>query len=333
MKRHMRRRSILIRVVVAVGLIALAPPGAHAEVRRTGDEPWYQASTADARQQAQALFAQALDRHQQLLRGEAMELYEQALALWDNPDIRWNLALVLENLGQYLRGYQQLEGVLRWGPALGATRLDEVRNRMRALETQHLARIEASSEEAGADIRLDGQPWFRDAEHRSTLVLPGEHYIGSTKPGYNPVTVSLVVVAGKHYRATLRMIANRLVETRRWSAWKPWTVVAAGVAVAMVGSGLEAQAFADRATAADAFAGRCHTRTCEPTLPPAPYDRAVAKNRLAIEAFVAGGTMTAVGLALAWLNRAHRSEAPRSPVEIVPSASPDQAGMSALVRF
>ena len=37
--------------VAAAGLLALAllPPTAHAEVKRTGDEPWYQQATADVR--------------------------------------------------------------------------------------------------------------------------------------------------------------------------------------------------------------------------------------------------------------------------------------------
>lgn len=65
------------------------------------------------------------------------------------------------------------------------------------------------------------------------------------------------------------------------------------------------------------------------------YDRAVTENQLAIGAFVAGGTAVAVGLALAWLNqpRAHRPEAPPSPIELIPTVSPGRAGVSALIRF
>src|SRR5262249_3980631 len=139
MKRHTRYRHL--GAVVAAGLLALAllPPAAHADVARTGDEPWYRQSTADVRQRAQTLFAQAVDKHLQLLRGDGRDLYEQALALWDNPDFQWNLALVLEDLGQYLRAYQQLDGALRWGEALGAERLRDVRDRIQALESRRLA--------------------------------------------------------------------------------------------------------------------------------------------------------------------------------------------------
>src|SRR5512140_1984804 len=94
-------RSRFIRAIAPPGLtmllLVLTLPAARAESTRTGTEPWYQQSTADARLRAQALFQQAVDKHQQLLRGDAMKLYEQALTLWDNPDIRWNLALVLED--------------------------------------------------------------------------------------------------------------------------------------------------------------------------------------------------------------------------------------------
>jgi hypothetical protein len=325
-------RYSFIRAIAAPGLAALVlvltSPAAHAQVTRTGTEPWYQQSTADARQQAQALFAKALDKHQQLLRSDAMELYEQALAEWDNPDIRWNLAVVLEDLGQYLRAYQQLDRALRWRAALGAERLRDVQARMVALETQRLARIEADSPEPGANIELDGQPWFRGAERRSTLVLPGTHSIASTKPGYFPVTRSVYVTAGQQAHVALPMDASRLIETRRWAAWKPWAVVAAGVAV--TASSLEVQAFEQRTAVAELTKDRCHTLICEPA--PSPKHTAT----LVIGAAAVGGTAVAVGLALAWINqpRAHRTEA-RAPsrIEFTPILSPHQAELSALVRF
>src|SRR5689334_5613789 len=123
--RYLRYRAIPAAVLAALALV-LALPAARAETVRTGGEPWYRQVPADVRQRAQELFAQAIDKHQQLLRGDALALYEQALALWDNPDIQWNLVLVLEDLGQYLRAYQQLASALRWGAALGPELLLQV---------------------------------------------------------------------------------------------------------------------------------------------------------------------------------------------------------------
>ncbi|HWO20904.1 MAG TPA: hypothetical protein VNO30_19190 [Kofleriaceae bacterium] len=331
------RRNRRIRAVAAAGLAALVLglglglglPTARAEVARTGGEPWYGQVSAAAQQRAQALFAQAFDKHQQLLRGEAVELYEQALALWDNPDIRWNLALVLADLGQYLGAHEQLERTRRWGAALGAERLREVDERMRALETQRLARIETSDEEPGAEITLDGQPWPRSAGRRSKLVLPGEHYITASKRGYLPVTRSVYVPAGKQARVAVPMDKDRPIEARRWQAWKPWAVVGAGVAVAAVGARLEWRAFADW--------GGCNMTMCEPIPDSDLYDRSKRRNQLAIGALAAGGTAVAVGLVLGvWLNqpRAHRTEArPLPEIELVPIVSLQRAELSAQVHF
>ena len=331
-------RYLWIRVVVtavpAMLALVLALSAARAENAQAGDEPWYQQVPAEARQRAQALFAQAIDKHQQLLRGDALALYEQALAVWDNPDIQWNLALVLEDLGQYLRAYQELDRALRWGEALGPERLREIRDRMQALETQRLARIAADREEPAAEITLDGKPWLPHAGRRSMVVVPGEHYLAARKPGYFPVTRTVYVKAGHEARVPLPMDQDRFLEKRRWTAWKPWVTIAAGVAVAAVGAGLEWKAFADQDAAAGALV-RCEKLTCEPT-DSALYERASVEHGLAVGAFAAGGAAVAVGLALAWLNqpRTHRTEArPPSRIELVPIVSPHQAELSALVRF
>jgi len=86
---------------------------------------------------------------------------------------------------------------------------------MQALEHRRLARIEASSDELGVDITLDGQPWFRGAGRQSMLVEPGEHYIAAQKAGFFPVTRSVSVKAGHAARVALPMDADRLLETRR----------------------------------------------------------------------------------------------------------------------
>jgi hypothetical protein len=337
MKRPTRFRHL--GAVAAAGLLVLTllSPATHAEVARTGDELWYHQAAVEVQQRARALFTQAVDKHRQLLRGDARDLYDQALALWDNPDIQWNLALVLEDLGQYLRAYQQLDGALRWGEALGAERLRDVRDRMQALETRHLARMEASSDEPGADITLDGQPWFHGAGHQATLVEPGQHYIAAHKAGFFPVTRSVSLTAGQTARVALPMDADRLFETRRWSAWKPWVVASAGVVVAAVGAGLERQSIVHRDAAARSLPGPCDSsRGCTPTTSPAGYARAVTDRRIAIGASVAGGTTLVVGLTMAWINQlqVHHTEARApGPVEVTPILSTDQAGVSARLRF
>jgi hypothetical protein len=167
------------------------------------------------------------------------------------------------------------------------------------------------------------------------LVTPGTHYIGATKPGYTPTTVSMVAAAGEQYRVMLRMVVDHIIETRRWSAWTPWSVVAVGTAVAVVGAGVEWQAHVQRAAAARAVVDGClMNKKCPPTHP-SESDRAVINNWIAIGAFAAGGTAIAVGATLAWLNQphAHHPEATSSPVELIPIVSPNGAGVLARIRF
>jgi hypothetical protein len=326
-------RSIAAIALATLALI-LASSAARADIKRTGGEPWYQLVSPEAQQQVEVLFDGAVDKHQQLLRTDAMNLYEQALALWDNPDIRWNLAIALEELGRYLPAHQQLERAARWDAALGLERLTAVHERMHALETEHLARIEASSDEPGADVRLDGKPWFQGAARQSTLVLPGTHYVGATKSGYSPITLPVVVVVGQQVRVTLRMVVDHAIEMRRWAAWRPWTVVALGTVVTAVGAGLERQAFVHRDVAAKELAQLCNMSKCDP-MNPRDNVRAATDHRWALGAFAAGGTAIAAGVVLVWLNRPRwlRPEVIPSAVELIPDVSPGEAGVSARLRF
>jgi tetratricopeptide (TPR) repeat protein len=326
-------RAITAAALAIVALV-LPPTAARADVPRSGDEPWYRLATREAQQQAGMLFVSAVEKHQQLLRVDAMELYEQALKVWDNPDIRWNLALALEQLGKYLPAHQQLASALRWGTALGSERLDQVRTLMHSLETERLARVEARCDEACADVELDGQPWFRGAGHHITLVVPGTHYIGATQRGYVPTTVSMNLAAGQQQRVTLRMVVDHDIETRRWSTWPPWSVVGLGTAIAAVGAGLEWQAFRHRNAAAKELRQRCDMLICEPANTPSS-ERAAIDHQRAVYAFGASGSVIAVGLVLVWLNRLqpHRPAPIPSPVEIVPEVSPIGTGVSARLRF
>jgi hypothetical protein len=330
-----------LAVIAASGLLALAllASSARAEVKRTGGEPWYQQPTADIGR-AQKLFARGVSVHQQLLRGDARDLYDQALALWDNPDIRWNLALVLEDLGQYVRAHRELESASRWGKALGTERLRDVRERMAALENKHLARIDVSCDEPATDITLDGQPWFRGSGQQITLVEPGEHYVVARKAGFFPITRPISVTVGQAARLKLPMDADRRIETRRWSTWKPWAVVSAGLVVAATAALLRHDATLNRDSAASSVAGPCDMPLSCPPITKAPdsYGRAVTENRLALGAFVTGGAVAVAGLALIWINQvslqSHRSEArPLSPIELSPLLSTKQVGISVGRQF
>jgi hypothetical protein len=332
MKRYIRYKDLC---AILVWLLLVWP--AHAEVTRTGDEPWYQRPTADM-EHARELFDQAVAKHLQLLRGDAKELYDRALAIWDNPDIRWNLSLVLEDLGEYLRAHKELERADRWGDALGADRLHAVRARMDALEALRLGRLEATCDEPATDVTLDGQPWFQGgAGKQSSLVLPGQHFIVAHKTGFFTITRTVSVAAGQIARMDFPMDEDHLVEYRRWSAWKPWAVVSAAAVIAATGAVLEGAAITHRNSAKKLIPDTASTSAGSPPTPsPRLYLRAVSENRLAIGAFAASGITAIAGITLLWFNQlhVHRSEARTlGPIEVTPFLSTNQAGISAQRQF
>jgi hypothetical protein len=144
------------------------------------------------------------------------------------------------------------------------------------------------------------------------------------------------VATGGRARVTLNLTADRLIETRRWSAWKPWTMAAAGSAVAAAGLVFERQARVDRTAAANAIVDSCASlRQCEPVQMPRHYDRAQRETQLAVGAIAVGGTAAVAGFVLAWFNlpRAQRPETAVSPVEIIPSVSSARADLTVVVRF
>jgi tetratricopeptide (TPR) repeat protein len=330
MKPRVLRHAWLAIVFLLAGVAsAQSPPQAT-------PRPWERDVSAEDQRLAETLFAQALELHDQLLRDLAMTRYEEALSHWDHPDIRLNLALLMKDMGQYLRAYEHLEAALAWGPeALDEHDRDRLLAERQKLLKHHLAVVEGRCDRPGAEVALDGKPWFRGPGEARQVVLPGEHVFTARKPGYFPVAKNIMVSAGARGVVTLSMSVDGIIETRRWKPWTPWAVIASGVVVGMVGAGLDWDAARQLDRARNELDESCGSDLCDPATPGA-YDRALWEHRIGTGAMVAGGTLAATGLALVFLNqpRAYRTEdRDRGTFELVPMASPDTAGVSARFRF
>src|SRR5262249_19507570 len=107
---------------------------------------------------------------------------------------------------------------------------------------------------------------------------------------------------------------------RRWDAWKPWTVVAVGAAVALAGIPLQIAANGSISDYEKQVAAACPAGCPKDSVPAAARDaesRAHLENGLAIGLFAAGGAALAGGVVLVLLNQPHPVETPR--VSIVPT--------------
>ena len=267
----------------------------------------------------------------------SLDRYAEALSHWENPRIRWNLALVTKDMGQYLLAYEHLERALAWGPdAFDEQDWQELTAMRETLLARHLAVVEARCEQPGAEIALDGKPWFRGPGSARQVVLPGEHVITARKIGYFPTARNVVVPAGAQGAITVALSVDGFIEKRRWAAWKPWAVVGAGVAMAVLGAGFEVQARRDLAEAGPELTRECGSDvTCDPEFPSA-YRRSLAEHRVAVGLLNTAGPVVVAGLAMLFFNQPHSyrtEDRPGGSFELVPMASPDQAGVSARFRF
>lgn len=301
------------------------------------ERPWHRGISDERKQQAQALFTEGGDMLERLMLREARARYEAALSHWDHPQIRFYLATVLHKLGQPLDAYEHLRQAARWGAGvLEPAEEQEARRLMRALLETELAAIDVRCDEPGAQIALDGKPWFVGPGAERRLLLPGEHVITAGKQGYFPVVEGVTVLAGKQASLVLALSQDEILFRRRWSEWTPWAVVAGGVVTGLVSTSLRAEARIHFEEAEQAFQEECGAVLQCPVARSSLLDRARLEDRLALGALAAGGVIAAGGLIMTWLNRSHpyRTEAgDGADFEVVPLVGDGTAGVSARLSF
>src|SRR5439155_6363082 len=104
----LRRRSTL-----KAALLALAAWCAIA--RAEAPKPWSQGVPEATQQRANALFAEGNQLFAQQAHGPALDKYHAAIALWDHPLIRFNMAVTLIRLDRVLEAADELDRALRYG--------------------------------------------------------------------------------------------------------------------------------------------------------------------------------------------------------------------------
>jgi tetratricopeptide (TPR) repeat protein len=306
----------------------------------TRPEPWHHGVSERRKQKARALFSDGGALFEQLLLREALARYEAALSHWEHPQIRLYLARVQQKLGRPLDAYEHLRQAMRWGPdALEPQDADDAERMTRALLETELAAIIVRCDEPGAEVSLDGTPWFVGPGVERTLIRPGEHVVRAAKPAHVPVLERVTVVAGTQAALALALSQDASPARRRWSVWTPWTLVASGAVAGLAGAGLRSESHIHFERAEQDYQQRCgddpECRASRSSL----HDRARWEERLALGAFAAGGVLAASGLVMVWLNRprsAHSAPgdgAPGTEVEIVPMVVDGATGVSARFSF
>jgi tetratricopeptide (TPR) repeat protein len=284
--------------------------------------------------QADERFAEGARLFKQWRFDEAEQKFREALIHWEDPLIHLYLSRALEKQGRLVEAHEALQPALRPGVESLPPEDVQVAEDLRQSLESRLAQIEVSCDVPGAEVSLDGEPWFTAPGRQLRMITAGQHVLIARKAGYFPVTEPVSLLPGKQTRIVLRMTADVVHVERRWQPWQPWAVAGSGFAVSLAGGLFLWQARSDYGDFRKGLAA-CKREPCDPiTL--RPRDSGVWKEYLGTGALITGGTVLVTGLAGVLLNqsRTRRSEPARGvELELAPLISGDTAGISIGIRF
>ncbi|HEY5938930.1 MAG TPA: tetratricopeptide repeat protein [Kofleriaceae bacterium] len=201
-------------------------------------QPWAEGVAEPDRDAAQALFAEANKLFATEAHAPALEKYTRAIALWDHPLIRFNIAVTLVRLDRFLEAAEAMDRALRFNKEPFPTP-EQYRQ---ALDYQKLIAgrvgdVEATCTQAGVQVSLDGKPWLSCPGTQKTRVLAGQHALVAEAPGHLTRTSRVVVTGGATAKARIEL--DRIEGAVRFEyptrRWIPWSVVAGGAAIGAAG--------------------------------------------------------------------------------------------------
>jgi hypothetical protein len=288
-------------------------------------KPWAEGVPQDVQDKASALYEEGNTLFAQQAHAPALDKYKQAIALWEHPLIRFNMAVTEIRLDRILEAADDLEKALKYGDKPFKPELYQQALDYQSLVKGRVGFIEASCDEAGARLLLDGKPWFDCPKSNKIRVLAGEHAIVGSKDGYLTASTKVVVEGGETVQQKVKLVPldSAVVLKYPYRRWIPWTMTGLGLAVGLGGVGTW---FVGK-NQMDQFEADYYTQCqlgCEHNLT-APEHRSLKaqeqgahlKGQVGIAMMGIGGAVAVTGIVLAIMNRPIR-ELPN--VEVAPQA-------------
>jgi hypothetical protein len=295
-----------MRSLIVAALLVFAERPAVADAN-----PWEKNVPDDVKKLANADYRAANDLFAQKAYGQAVAKYRAALDRWDHPQIRFNLAVVLIRLDRFVEAADELALALRYG----AKPFDRLELYDQALDYQAVLRarvgtVEASCKLPGAQVVLDGKPWFTCPGKQAMRVASGEHAIVTERSGYLTRTKRFVLLGGDTASHDIELVRLDQATRYRYPRWIQWSMIGGGLAIGVGGlavwsagrtqmSNFEAKLTTDCPLgcdlASDEFAYLADRR-----------DRARLKGNVGIGLMLGGGAIAIAGGIFAGLNRIER---------------------------
>lgn len=328
-------RSLWI-VCIAIGSMAASglPVAAEPQPRAPQEKAWEKGVTPEQKARADGLYAEgnALLRKKEY-RGAA-EKYKEALSHWNHPVIQYNLTLTLIELNQPLAAYESITQALRYGTeGLDIDEYTQAVNYEKLLDRQ-LAEItlRCDKTQAGAAVTLSGEKVLTCPGTSTRRLLPGQHMVKATRPGYVDFADSVLLLPGKPELRVIRLYTDAELtrKTQRWPVWIPWTVVGLGVATGSFGLAIHSEAgdsfrSFDRTFANQCAAG-CYDGNAAPLMD--QLHGARLQQQIAVGSYIAGSAILAAGVVMVYLNRPRLERIdPYERIAVTPYLAPGSAGL------
>jgi hypothetical protein len=302
----------LLVVMLALGLAR----GAHAD-----DSPWAAGVPQETQDRANALFAEGNQLFAGQAHAPALEKYQQAIALWDHPMIRFNIAVTLIRLDRVVEAADNLERALRFGAAPFSGDLYRQALDYQLLVKGRVGELEVTCDQKGAHVQLDGKSWFDCPGTRKERVLAGAHAVVGERAGDLTSAQRVAVSGGTIARVRVELVPLDRAVVLRYpiERWLPWTVGAVGVAVAGTGLAVWLSGKSQLDQFYNDLSAMCPNGCSLADQRPLANERngAIAKGNVGVGLMIGGGITTAIGAALVIANRPERI-VPK--VELVPTS-------------
>ena len=314
-------------VILAVGLMLAATPVAAAETK-----PWAQGVPEAQQDKANAIFEEGNQLFAEQAHAPALEKYRAAVALWDHPLIRFNTAVTLIRLDRPLEAADELEKALRFGDAPFKKDLYQQALDYQALLKGRVGYVEASCDQQGAAVLLDGKPWFTCPGTQKIRVMAGEHAVVGSLSNYLTSSQRIVVTGGATVQEKVKLVPldSAVILKYPYRRWIPYAITGTGAAIGLAGLGVWLAGRSQMNDFEDNFARDC-PMGCMKNLSDKPLlrdlrDSAELKGTIGVSMMIAGGAVTVGGIVMAILNR---------PERILPKVevAPTSGGATASARW
>lgn len=293
-----------MRTLIVAALLAVAAPPAVAE-----PDPWEKNVPDDVKKLANADYRAANELFAQKAYAQAVAKYRAALGRWDHPQIRFNLAVVLIRLDRFVEAADELALALRYG----AKPFDRPELYDQALDYQAVLRgrvgtVAATCKLPGAQVVLDGKPWFTCPGSKSQRVASGEHVIVTELAGYLTRTKRFVLLGGDSASHDIELVRLDQATRYRYPRWIQWSMIGGGLAVGVGGLAVWSAGRSQMSEFEADLTSKCPDGCDLRGFPELrrQRDQARLKGNVGIGFMIGGGALALAGGIFAGLNRVER---------------------------